>query len=142
AKDKYPAAALDAALRLLAMAQAGPLDELEHARAQLLHARITATMTRGHDNALLLLHAAQRLEPLDSTLARETYLEAFGAALRADRLVRSGEAAEVAAAVLAADWEPSTPARALLLDGLALFTRGGYGAGAPALEGPLRAFRR
>jgi DNA-binding CsgD family transcriptional regulator len=141
AQDKYPAAALDAALRLVAMAQTGPLDELEQARAQLLHARITATMTRGPDAALLHLHAAKRLEPLDSTLARETYLEALGAALRAGRLVGSGEAAEVASAVLAADWEPSTRAWDLLLGGLAVFTREGYVAGAPALKVALRAFR-
>ena len=123
------------------MAQTGPLDELEQARAQLLQARITATMTRGRDSALLHLHAAKRLEPLDSTLARETYLEALGAALRADRLVGSGEAAEVASAVLAADWEPSTRACDLLLDGLALFTREGYVEGASALKVALRAFR-
>jgi len=141
AQDKYPAGALEAALRLLAMAQTGPLDELEQARAQLLHARITSTMTRGRDAALLHLQAAKRLEPLDSTLARETYLEALGAALRADRLVGSGEAAEVAAAVLAADWEPSTRACDLLLDGLALFTREGYVEGASALKVALRAFR-
>src|SRR5262249_17622536 len=142
AQDKYPAAALDAALRLLAMAQAGPLGELEQARAPLFDPPIRSTTTPGHHNPPLLLHAAQRLEPLDSTLARETYLEAFGAALRADRLVSSGEAAEVAAAVLAADWEPSTRACDLLLDGLALFRREGYVAGAPALKVALRAFRQ
>jgi hypothetical protein len=38
--------AVDAAPRLLAMAQAGPLDELERARAQLLHAQVTFAMTR------------------------------------------------------------------------------------------------
>ena len=108
------------------MAQAGPLDELEQARAQLLHAQITFATTRGRDAPPLLLEAAKRLEPLDATLARATYLEAFAAALSADRLVRGGDAREVAAAVLAADWEslprapaiccwtgsPSSPARA------------------------------
>ena len=63
-------------------------------------------MTRGRDAPPLLLEAAKRLEPLDATLARETYLEAFAAALSADRLVRGGDAREVAAAVLAADWGP------------------------------------
>ena len=91
------------------MAQAGPLDELERARAQLLHAQITFAATRGRDAPPLLLEAAKRLEPLDATLARETYLDAFAAAFSADRLVRGGDAREVAAAVLAADWEPSTP---------------------------------
>ena len=49
AQAKHHAGANDAALRLLAVAKAGPLDELEHARAQLLHAEITFAMTRGRD---------------------------------------------------------------------------------------------
>jgi DNA-binding CsgD family transcriptional regulator len=141
ARGKYQAGAPDAALRLLAMAQAGPLDEHEGARAELLHAQITFAMTRGRDAPPLLLQAARRLEPLDPRLARETYLEAFAAALSADRLVRGGDAREVAASVLAANWEPSTRACDLLLDGLALLTRDGYVAGAPALKAALRAFR-
>ncbi|HWW90289.1 MAG TPA: AAA family ATPase [Solirubrobacteraceae bacterium] len=141
AKGKHQAGANEAAMRLLAVAQAGPLDELDQARAQLLHAQITFAMTRGRDAPPLLLEAARRLEPLDPTLARETYLEAFAAALSADRLVRAGDAREVAAAVVAADWEPSTSARDLLLDGLARLTHEGYVAAAPALKGALRAFR-
>ena len=141
AHGKHQAGANDAALRLLAVAKAGPLDELEQARAELLHAQITFAMTRGRDAPPLLLEAAKRLEPLDPRLARETYLEAFAAALSADRLVRGGDAREVATAVLAADWEPSTRACDLLLDGLALVTCEGYAAGAPALKVALRAFR-
>ena len=135
------AGAPDAALRLLAIAQAGPLDELEQARAQLLHAQINFAMTRGSDAAPLLLEAAKRLEPLDAKLARETYLEAFAAALSTDRLVRGWDAREVAGAVLAADWETSPRASDLLLDGLALLIRDGYAAAAPALTVSLRAFR-
>ena len=141
AQAKHQAGADDAALRLLAVAKAGPLDELEQARAQLLHAEITFAMTRGRDAPPLLLEAAKRLEPLDPKLARETYLEAFAAALSADRLARGGDAGEVATAVLAADWEPSTRACDLLLDGLAVLTCEGYVAGAPALKVALRAFR-
>jgi DNA-binding CsgD family transcriptional regulator len=141
AQGKYQAGANDAALRLLAVAEAGPLDELEQARAQLLHAQITFAMTRGRDAPPLLLEAAKRLEPLDPRLARETYLEAFAAALSADRLIRGGDAREVATAVLAADWEPSARACDLLLDGLALLSCQGYVAGAPALKVALRAFR-
>jgi DNA-binding CsgD family transcriptional regulator len=141
AQSKHQAGAPDAALRLLAVAEAGPLDELEQARAQLLHAQITFAETRGRDAPPLLLAAAKRLEPLDATLARETYLEAFAAALSADRLVQGGDAREVATAVLAAEWEPSTRATDLLLDGLALLTTEGFTAGAPALRVALRAFR-
>src|SRR5262249_54821151 len=75
ARSKHQAGAPDAALRLLAMGRAGPLDELEDARAQLLHAQITFAMTRGRDAPPLLIEAAKRLESLDSDLARETYLE-------------------------------------------------------------------
>jgi DNA-binding CsgD family transcriptional regulator len=141
AQFKHQAGAPDAVLRLLAMAQAGPLDELERARAQLLHAQITFAMTRGADAPPLLLEAARRLEPLDARLARETYLEAFAAALSADRLARGGDAREIATAVLAAGWEPATRASDLLLDGLALLTCQGYVAGTPALKVALRAFR-
>jgi DNA-binding CsgD family transcriptional regulator len=145
AQSKHQAGASDAALRLLGTAQAGPLDELERARAQLLHAQITFAATRGRDAPPLLLEAAKRLEPLDATLARETYLDAFAAALSADRLVHGGGTREVAEAVLAADWGPCahpTPrAGNLLLDGLALLMTQGYTVGAPALKHALRAFR-
>ena len=141
ARSKHQAGADDAALRLLAIAQAGPLDALEQARAQLLHAQVAFAMTRGRDAPPLLLEAAKRLEPLDPRLARETYLEAFAAAFSAGRLVHGGDAREVAAAVLAADWEPSSRAGDLLLDGLALLTGEGYVAAAPALKVALRAFR-
>jgi DNA-binding CsgD family transcriptional regulator len=141
AKSKHQAGATDAALRLLAVAQAGPLDELERAQSQLLHAQITFGATRSRDDLPLLLEAARRLEALDSTLARETYLEALASALSAESLVRAGGAREIATAILAADWEPSTRACDLLLDGLALLTREGYVAGAPMLKVALRAFR-
>jgi DNA-binding CsgD family transcriptional regulator len=141
ARGKRQVGANEAALRLLALAQAGPLGELDQARAQLLHAQLTFATTRGRDAPPLLLEAARRLEPLDPALARETYLEVFVAGLFADRLVRSGDAREVATAVLAADWEPSTRACDLLLDGLALVTHEGYVAAAPALKVALRAFR-
>jgi DNA-binding CsgD family transcriptional regulator len=141
AQSKHQAGASEAAVRLLAMAEGGPLDELDRARAQLLHAQITFAATRGRDAPPLLVAAAKRLEPLDATRARETYLDAFAAALSADRLVHGGDVREVATAVLAADWVPSTRACDLLLDGLALLTTEGYAAGVPVLKGALRAFR-
>ena len=143
AQSKHLAGASDATLRLVAMAESGPLDELERAQAQLLRAQITFAATRGREAPPLLLAAAKRLEPLDATLARETYLEAFAAALSADRLARGGDAREVATAVLAAAWGPSQSPRAcdLLLDGLALLMTDGYTAGAPALKAALREFQ-
>ena len=91
-------------------------------------------MTRGGDAPQLLLEAAKRLEPLDGALARETYLDAFAAALFADRLTRGSGVREIAESVLAADWGESSGARDLLLEGIAVVTIDGYAAGAPALK--------
>jgi DNA-binding CsgD family transcriptional regulator len=140
ASSKHQAGAPDAALRLLAMARAGPLDELDDARAQLLHAQIVFAMTRGRDAPALLIGAAKRLESLDADLAREAYLESFAAALSADRLVQGGDAREVAASVLAARWDASTRSTDRLLDGLARAVGEGYAAGAPVLKDALRTF--
>jgi DNA-binding CsgD family transcriptional regulator len=141
AQSKHQAGAPASALSLLAAAQAGPLGELDRARAQLLHAQIIFATTRGRDAPPLLLDAARRLEKLDAALARETYLDAFAAAFSAGRLAERGGADDVAAAVLAADWAPSTRSCDLLLQGLALLTTEGYRIGAPPLKVALQAFR-
>ncbi|MDX6727334.1 MAG: hypothetical protein QOK49_2139 [Baekduia sp.] len=145
AQSKLRAGAPETALNLLAMARAGPLDELDRARTELLQAQITFAVTRGRDAPPLLLKAAKRLEPLDATMARETYLDAFSAALSAGRLVHGGSVREVADAVLAADWggsrRRSPRAGDLLMDGLAVLSTQGYSAGAPALRRALSAFR-
>jgi DNA-binding CsgD family transcriptional regulator len=138
AQTSHESGALDSALRLLAMAQAGPLDELGHARAELLRAQIAINPDRG----LLLLKAAERLEPLDAGLAREAYRGAFDAALTAGRLEPRGGTRRVAEAVQAAPPAPD-PSRAadLLTDGLAALVTGGYAAGAPMLRQALAAAR-
>jgi DNA-binding CsgD family transcriptional regulator len=145
AQSKQRAGAPDAALRLLSFAEAGPLDELDQVRVELLRGQITFAVTRGGDAPQLLLEAAKRLEPLDGALARETYLEAFAAALFADRLTRGSGVREIAEAVLAADWGESSRgaprACDLLLEGIAVVTIEGYGPGAPMLKRALRAFR-
>jgi DNA-binding CsgD family transcriptional regulator/tetratricopeptide (TPR) repeat protein len=140
AQAKHRAGASDAALGLLAMAQAGPLDEPQRARGDLLRAQIAFASSHGRDAPPLLLSAARRLEPLDVGLARETYLEAFTAALFVGRL--SPAVGDVARAARTAPAPPG-PARApdLLLDGLALLVTEGYAAGAPALRRALLAFR-
>jgi DNA-binding CsgD family transcriptional regulator len=139
---EYLAGDFEAALNLLATARAGPLDELGRSHADLLHAQIAFAVSRGSDAAPLLLSAAKRLEPLDVQLARETYLEAFSAALFAGRLstgVGPREVAEAARAASPARSQPPGPAD-LLLDGLALLFTEGYAAGTPTLQRALRAF--
>lgn len=138
---KHQAGSPDAALDLLTAAAHGPLDAWHSARLQLLHARVEFQLTRATDVAGMLLKAAGALTPLDSALARETYLHAFDAALLIGASGRSCSVRDVAQAALAAPAPPG-PATAvdLLLDGLvATYTRG-YESGAPGLRLALGAF--
>ena len=142
AQAKQQAGAPDAALRLLAMAGTGPLDELGHAHAELLRAQLAADPGRGGDAPQLLLKAASRLEPLHLGLAREAYRDAFMAVLAAGRLAVRGGLLEVAEAVRAAPQALQPPGgRDLLLDGLAGLITEGNAAGTPKLRRALKAFR-
>jgi len=142
AQVKYQAGGLDAALELLVTVEAGPLDELQRARAGLLHGQIASAARRSSDALPLLLKAARQLEPLDPDLARATYLEALFAAVGAGRLAPGGGVLEVARAALATP-RPARQIRAadLLLDGLALLITDGFPAAAPLLKQALAAFR-
>jgi DNA-binding CsgD family transcriptional regulator len=143
AEAKHQAGASDAALGLLATAQAGRLDELQRVRVERLRAQIAFALSRGSDAPPLLLKAAQRLKRLDVRLGRETYLEALTAAVFAHRSASGGGGAlEVARAARAAP-PSSRPPRApdLLLDGWVLLNTKGYRAGTPILKRALDAFR-
>ena len=142
ARVKFAAAAPDAADQLLAAAELGRLDELQRAELARLRAQMAFAQRRGSDAPRLLLDAAKKLEPLDSGLARETYLEALGAAIFAGRLGRGlsvREAAETARAAPAP--QPPRPMD-LLLDGAAARLTEGYVAGVPPLRRALDALRR
>jgi hypothetical protein len=76
--------ALEAAAELLAIAAAGPLEELGQARAALLRGQVAFASGDG-DAPALLVKAARQLEPLDAVLARQTYLDAWLAAVFAGR---------------------------------------------------------
>jgi DNA-binding CsgD family transcriptional regulator len=142
AQATYQAGAFDATLRLLGTVEAGPPDEFRRARADLLRGQIAFAYSRGSDAPPLLLKAARELEPLDSRLARETYLDALAAATFAGRLALGGGMREVAEAAHMAP-PPPQPTRGpdLLLDGLALLVTRGYPAGAPVLRQAVSAFR-
>ena len=142
AQATQQAGAFDEALRLVEMAEAEPLDELQRARAGLLRGQIAFASSHGNDAPPLLLEAAKRLEPLDIALGRHTYLEAFAAAMFAGRLAGPVGLREVAEAARAAR-QPAQPPRAsdLLLGGLALLFTEGYLAAAPTLREALNTFR-
>jgi DNA-binding CsgD family transcriptional regulator/tetratricopeptide (TPR) repeat protein len=141
AQVNLQAGAFDEALALLAAAEAGPLDELGRARLGLLQAEVAFAQNRGSDAPQLLLEAAGKFETLDARLSRETYLDAWGAALFAGRLASAGSLNDVSRAVRTAP-QPEHPPRAsdLLLDGLALVFTEGRGTAAPVLERAATAF--
>jgi DNA-binding CsgD family transcriptional regulator len=142
AQAKFEAGAPDSAYELLAAAEIGPLHELQRARIARLRAEMVFARSRGSEAPPLLLDAARGLEALDARLARETYLEALGAAVFAGRLGGQYGMREVAEAARAAPPgpEPRRPSD-LLLDGMATRFTDGYEAGVPALRRALQAFR-
>ena len=135
------AGAFDEALRLLAVAEAGRLDALQRARLDLLSAQLAFAQSRGSDAPPLLLRAAKTLEPLDPRLARETYLDAWSAALFAGRFASTGSLDEVSreARDAPAAAEPTRPSD-LLLDGYALLLTEGRAAATRLLQQAVRAF--
>jgi DNA-binding CsgD family transcriptional regulator len=139
AQAKLEAGAPEAADTLLANAALTPLDDLQRARLQRLQAQIAFVLRRGSDAPSLLLAAAQRLADLDVDLARETCLEALGAAIFAGRIDDTTNVH----AILGAAPAPQTPRpQDLLLDGLATRVTEGYAAGVDPLRAALEAFRR
>ena len=82
--------AFEAALGLLAAAESVTTDPLGRARVDLLRGRVLSASSTGGEAPSQLLKSAQRLEALDVGFARETYLDAWGAALFAGRLAGAG----------------------------------------------------
>jgi len=129
------------ALELLTTAEAGPLDELQNARVDLLRGEIVFASGLSSDAALLLLKAAKRLEPLNLDLARETYLTAWMAALFAGRLAGADDLLEVSRAARALPPRAGPPRPVdLVLDGLTLLVTDGPAAAAPTLRQAVSAF--
>jgi DNA-binding CsgD family transcriptional regulator len=139
ARAKRDAGALDAALGLLVVVEAGPLDALSAAEVEHLRGQIALVQRRGGDAGRLLLSAARRLEPVDAALAREAHLEALGATVWAGGMDSSGVLQAAAQAARAAPPGPEPPrAVDVLLDGFALRLTEGYAAAAPILTRALQ----
>ena len=141
AQASLHAGIIGGALELLALAEASTPDELQMAHVELLRGQIAFASSMGTTAPTLLLKAAQRLERLDPELARETYLDAWGAALFAGRLASAGSLVEVSRAATSAP-RPTRPLRPsdLLLDGLTTFVTEGHAAAAPLLRRATAAF--
>jgi DNA-binding CsgD family transcriptional regulator len=141
AQADLQAGAFGRALELLATAEVAPLDEVQGVRADLMRGQIAFASGPGNDAPLLLLKAARRLGPFDPDLARETYLDAWEAAMFAGHLAVGGDLLEVSRAARAMPAPPRPPLPAgLLLDGLALLVTDGPAAAVPVLRQATSAF--
>jgi DNA-binding CsgD family transcriptional regulator len=140
AQASLKAGMLDAAVRLLATAEAGPLDEPQLVRIQLLRAQLATASSRGSEGAALWLAAARRLEVLDLSRARETYLGAMFAALNGARLNRDVGVHEVAQTARAAPrrLDDNVAVSDLMLDALVAL-EDGYDTAVPACRKALDA---
>jgi DNA-binding CsgD family transcriptional regulator len=142
AAAKADAGAFDAALDLIARAEAGPLNDFQTARVDLVRAQLAFVTNRGSDAPPLLLNAAKRLEPIDPALSRATYLEALSAAIFASRLATGAEVLDVARAARASPPPPNPRLLDLLLGGLAAQFIDGYTAALPVLRRAVSVARR
>jgi DNA-binding CsgD family transcriptional regulator len=140
AQSKLHAGAFEPAAALLAMAEAGPFDELRRARVDLLHAEIAFAQNRGSEAPPLLLAAARRLERLDVALARETYLEAISAGIFAGHLARDPGLWGVAEAARGAPPPQLPRVPDMLLDALAVRFTDGYSASVPIVKRAVQVF--
>jgi DNA-binding CsgD family transcriptional regulator len=132
------AGAFDPALALLTAAEEAPLDSLPRARVDLLRAQIAFASRHDGEAESRFLAAAQRLEPLDGALARETYLDAFSATALTDR----AGGRRVARAARRLPPAPGPPGVVdLLLDSLIALSTDGYAVAKPIRQRAVRAFR-
>jgi DNA-binding CsgD family transcriptional regulator len=135
ADASFQAGDFQTAQRLLAVAQSGPLDDLQRAQAALLRGHAAAVARYGNDAAALLLDAAKQLEPFDLSLARRAYLTAWSAAVNAHHLGGRDVLLEISGAIQALPSLPRDPHPLdLATDAFALLISQGHLAAMPILQ--------
>jgi DNA-binding CsgD family transcriptional regulator len=135
------AGAFGAALELVDTAEAGPLDDLQRAWVGLLRGQVAVAAGAIGEAPALLLRAARQLEPLDGALARQTYLDAWTAAMFAGEFAQAGNLHDVSRAARSAPAPLDPPApHDLLLEALAVLVTDGRAAAAPMLRRAVRIF--
>ncbi|WP_157592048.1 ATP-binding protein [Solirubrobacter soli] len=135
ARANLDAGRYDITRDLLASAQTGPLDPFQQARVDILRGQVAMFSALSGEASTSLLKAAQRLESLDAGLARETYLDAWFAAL----IAGNASLLDVSRAARQAPGATQRPSD-LLLDSLATLTTDGRRAAAASLERTTSAF--
>jgi DNA-binding CsgD family transcriptional regulator len=135
AEASFQAGEFEATQRLLAMAESGPLDGFQRARALLLRGHAAVVSAYGGESTPLLIEAARALEPFDASLARRAYLTAFSAAITAHHLGGAAALLEVCQAVRALPPLPDDPHPLdLVLEGFAVLITEGHAAALPLLR--------
>lgn len=134
ARAKKDASDPAAARELLAVAEMGPLSDLQRAQVDRLRAQMEFAHSRGgadtppvSQTAVQLLNAARQLEPVDDKEARDTYLEALVATMYAGRLCGPEGLTSVAKTARAASQasQPQRPTDLLLRGWTERITLGG-----------------
>ncbi len=141
AEAHFSAGSPERAQEALALAGLCPLEPNDRARLTRLRARILFGLSRSDDASPLLLEAAAQFARHDSSLARETYLEAISATVFAGRVHGPSGAVAAATAALSTDFAaaPIQPADHLL-EGIALLLTEGRTSGFPVLRRALARF--
>ncbi|MGY6024756.1 helix-turn-helix transcriptional regulator [Streptomyces spinosirectus] len=124
---------LDAARRFVDVADQNAQSEFQRARAHLVRSQVTFAAGLNREAPPLLLTAAQRLEPFDTSLARETYLLAWGTAA----LVAADAGSLMAISQAMRTLPPSTVmprAVDLVIEGYALLVTDDRATAVPALQ--------
>ncbi|MCV7424304.1 AAA family ATPase [Mycobacterium yunnanensis] len=151
AQAKREAAAPEAAYELLAIAELGPLSDLQRAQIARMRAQMEFVRSRSGEPgaptaatcASHLLRAARGLDGIDDDAARDTYFEALTAAMYAGRLGEPGLLAAVAGAGRAAVERAGRLQRPvdLLLSGMTSRILDGPGAGADHMRSALELWK-
>lgn len=134
AEATFLAGAFDTVERLLATADAFPLDGFQRARAAVLRGHVAVVRGYGNDAPPLLLEAAKQLEPFDLDLARGAYLTAYGSAVSAAHLAPPGTMLALCRAAEALPPQGESRGLDLLLEGLARMHTDGRAVAVPILQ--------
>ena len=128
------------ALDVLSSTEGLPADELHQARIAFLRAEVVSASESPRHAVAMLLDAAQKLQPHDPELARETFLDAWGAAMMAGSLsdTTMRDVSQAARSTSRASGQPR--AADLLLEGMSTLVTSGREVAAPTLRRAIDAF--
>ncbi|GAA0964803.1 LuxR family transcriptional regulator [Acrocarpospora macrocephala] len=132
AQAKLDAGATDTAAELLTTVENAALDDLQHARVDLLRGRIAFVRHNDGTGPMFMLRAAQRLSGLDPDWSRGCFLDALEMGLVVGRA--SGVLDMVVAAAQSAAPAPRSPD---ILDALILLATDGHRAAVPLIRNVL-----